>query len=215
VAGQVQSLSDTLAVIEDGIQRAMENVYVEHLPQVVTILKEAHGKGPRTATSAAKELGSLATAAVVATKDLYENLQAQTFEEGIRSIGAELEVCEQTLAAKYRGLTDEAMAAVSGFSTTIEDVGNAQYLVHALAVVPWFEERTKAELLTSRTDDLELAVLRWVSTSPLQVTNHTGRGLWWKVFEHGNRITRETQFATLNTVRSQVMHQFNVLGEKR
>ncbi|AMM44278.1 hypothetical protein KITKAT_16 [Arthrobacter phage Kitkat] len=212
---QVQSLSDTLAQIEDGIQSAMEDIFTAHVHDVGLLVTEAHGKGRRKTDATAKVLAVRAQRAVAETAPLYEQLSADTVREGIRSIGEELELCEATLALKYRGLTTEAMDAVSGFATTIEEVGKAQYLVQSLKVVPWFEERVTSELISSRNESLETAMLRLISVSPLNVPDHRGRGLWWKLFEHCNRITRETQFATLNATRSQVMQAFNDLGEKR
>jgi hypothetical protein len=202
-------------MIEDGIKTAMEAKFVAYVPELIELASSAHGKGARKADSVSKQMARLAERAITDTLDLYENLQAQTFEEGIRSIGAELEVCELALAKKYAGLTEDAMRSVSGFSTTIEEVGKAQYLVNSLKVVEWFKVQAAKELLDSRTEGLEMAVFRIVSTSPVRAAGHVGRGLWWKVFEHVNRITRETQFGTLNAVRSQTMQAFNDLGELR
>jgi hypothetical protein len=61
----------------------------------------------------------------------------------------------------------------------------------------------------SRREDPDVVLSRLLAPKPVALTDHSGRGLWWKVLEHCNRVTREAEIAAVNAVRQHVIELFN------
>lgn len=216
VATAMDQLSDSLLAHEEETQLAMEAVFVRALPAVVQLVSSLHGKSNRQRRMGAREVVTLAREAMAATAPLYRSLGDISVSQGLSSIRKELLICERSLAQRYAGLADSATNAVQGRSALVGDIGEAQYRANVETMLGWLQVRIESELATGRDDDVEAFIARVVSPTPLKdVTDHHGRGLWWKALEHCNRVCRETQFATMNGVRGMAMTEFNTQGEDR
>lgn len=204
VAALADALSDALLMDELNAKEAMEALFAGGLGVVSGQLDR-----PKQIVAAARRM-------VEATQAPYANLCSLAARKALESIGEELDLCEATLAKKYAGISDEAVVAARGFADAMVLLSTEAYLEASLTVLPWFEDRLLSELHTAKSyeeDDDGLA--RLIAPAPLAVANHSGRGLWWKVLEHCNRMTREAEIATVNAVREHAMEQFNAAGELR
>jgi hypothetical protein len=205
VSALADALSDALLMDELNAKEAMEALFEGGMIGAV----ELAGKPDK--------LVAVARRMVEDTKAPYAHLASASVRRALESIGEELDLCEQTLAKRYAGITDEAVVAARPFADELVLFSADAYLTASLTVLPWFQERLISETKTSTAKDEEHEVLlqRIFSPVPVSLVNHSGRGLWWKVLEHCNRICRESEIATVNGVRERTMALFNLMGAAR
>jgi hypothetical protein len=205
VSALADALSDALLMDELNAKDAMEALFEGGMIGGIDLV----GK-PEKLVAAAKRM-------VEATKAPYANLVSVAVRKSLESMGEELDVCEATLAKRYAGISDEAIVACRPFADELVLFSADAYLQQALTVLPWFRERLISETQTSkdRGEDHEVLLSRVFGPVPVSLVNHSGRGLWWKVLEHCNRTCRESEIATVNTVRERAMSLFNQMGAAR
>lgn len=209
-------LSNDLLQDEERTKLDIESLFVAQLDAVVGRVENV--SATRNVNPVARDLSQLAADAVTATRDPYRALANRALARALDSIGEELLICERTLSKKYEGLAEEAVESVRAFAVDLVDAAVDAYEASALSVVPWFGARVRSELKTSLAmeESAQLRVARMISGDSLRtMRDHSGRGLWWKVLEHCNRVTRESEFSTLNAIRLHVMRAFNDLAELR
>lgn len=193
------ALSDALLQDEADAKDAMEGLFADLLDDVAALA----GKPDK--------LTELARAAVLATQDPFMALVRTACERALDATGRELDVCELTMAKRHAGVTDEAVVACRPFTDQMILYAGEAYRTAAQTVLPWFDGQLRSELATAKTgkEPADVVLTRLLAPKPVALPNHSGRGLWWKVLEHCNRITREAEIAAVNAVRQHTMGLFN------
>ena len=216
VGGLTDALSLDLLLDEEDCRQNMEALFVGAVPRVAQLLTEALS-GSKDIDKVAALIGERADLIVEGTVTVFRGLLDVAVGKGLESIREELQVCEQTLGPKYAGLAVDACDRVDDAQDSLLTLGAMQYRANASTVLGWFVQQLALEIRVSMSleEGPALLVSRLVAPSSVRVEQHSGRGLWWKVLEHCNRITREVEFATVNAARTEAMMQFNRLGEER
>lgn len=203
-------LSDALLEHETKCQTKMEEIFTWYVEEASAMVSTG-----LKASRVVKIVGELAEEAVIETRKPFGNLVSDAVTLGMDSIRTELIVCEETLGAKYEGLGDRAYEAAVAGKNRLASFALGEYGDLSIPTVEWFEGQLAVELRASRSngEPMELLISRLVSPDRLRgVSYHRGRGLWWKMLEHCNRVSRETEFVAVNTGRQWAMEAFNRIG---
>jgi hypothetical protein len=195
----------------------MEALFAGAVGNVAEKVLEFHGDSMRNLPSVVAGVRAKAVYLVLDTEGPFRTLMEAAIGKGLESIREELEFCERTLGKKYSGLAREACDAVDGSEDQLMTLALVQYRANAGNAIDWVTGQMELELRVSSSlqEPADTMLDRIVSASSVRVPQHTGRGLWWKVLEHCNRIAREVEFAIVNAARSEAMRQFNEIGAER
>ena len=213
LSGLAGALSEDLLLHEEQCKLNMEEAFSAYLPSVADTLGSNLSPAKK-----GEVLTGMAELAIDDSTPMYGTLAIAALQLGVDSIRHELLICEATLGAKYEGVTAEAVDQVVSYSTRLASRSLEVYRENVKLILPWFREQVATELTISnaREEDWDLLVDRLVSPTPLRnAAGHAGRGLWWKILERCNRITRETEFAVVNSARSDAMIRFNDIAGRR
>jgi hypothetical protein len=213
----VDGLSVDLIGEEETCRQNMEALFTGGVPAAAGKLGTVLSRGARSVPDVAADVTSSASRVVAATDGPFRSLLVEAVGRGLESIREELTLCERTLGPRFGGLASEACDAADDVQDQFIQLGMVQYRANAGTVLGWFTEQLSLELRVALQlkESPETVVGRLVSPVPLRLAQHSGRGLWWKVLEHCNRITREIEFATVNAARTEAMTRFNRIGEDR
>ncbi|QOP66153.1 hypothetical protein SEA_DANIELLEIGNACE_12 [Arthrobacter phage DanielleIgnace] len=211
----VDGLSLSLLHDEELCRQNMEALFIGAVANVAEQLADIDAA--RDVDSVVARIMATAGQIVTATEGPFQQLVKTAIGRGLESIRLELQVCEQTLGAKYRGLADEACDAVDNAEEDLIVLALVQFRANAHTALVWVRAQLELEarLSLSLEEEFEVMVARLVSPESVKVPQHVGRGLWWKVLEHVHRVTREVEFATVNAARTEAMRNFNKYGEER
>lgn len=217
VGALLDTLSLSLLMEEELCRQHMEALFVGGVPAAAETLTQVIGKGARSVQAAADDVAAAAGRVLVSTEGPFRALADLAVGRGLESIREELTHCEDTLGPKYHGLASDACDAADNAQEALVTLAMMQYRANAGTALTWLGQQLALETRLSLhlQEPPEVLIARLVSPESVRVEQHTGRGLWWKVLEHATRITREIEFATVNTARTEAMTQFNRLGEAR
>lgn len=212
----MEELSATLMEDEARAKDAMESVFLQRAVIVAPVVLGWHGKslGPKL-DEAMTKIATVTGRGMAETYPIFQKLVEAAIDKGLASILLELQECEATMAKKYSGLSMRAVLAVEGSKEVLVSLAMVQYS-NVNSVLPWVQGLIRNEMAFSgrQKEDPDVLLSRIISPVPVKLMQHSGRGLWWKLLEEGNRIAREVEFATVNAAREEAMLQFNKIGEK-
>lgn len=213
----IDDLSVGLLLEEEECRQQMEALFVGGVPSAAGKLSAVMDLGARSIGEVSQEIAGMAGRMVEATEGPFRALVRTAVGRGLESMREELKQCERTLGPKFAGLADDACDRVDDAEEQLMVLSMVQYRANAGTVLGWFGEQLTVELRVAmaREETAAELVARLVSPVSVKTEQHSGRGLWWKVLEHCNRITREVEFATVNAARTEAMLQFNRLGAER
>lgn len=217
VGALVDGLSADLLMDEEECRQNMEALFVGAVPAAAETLVHVIAGGHRDVAPVATKIRNKAGVILSSTEEVFRVLVDTAVAKGLESVRVELEHCEATLGSRFAGITTLACDAVDDAQDQLVTLGMMQYRANASTVLGWFMEQLILEMGVSLhlQEDPGVLVARLVSPASVRVEQHVGRGLWWKVLEHCNRISREIEFATVNAARTEAMMQFNRIGEGR
>lgn len=216
VARLVEGLSASLVADENEAKASMEALFTGGLPALAESVSMAHGPAGRLhLDEVVEDVVRMANNMLAASAGPFATLLGSAVGKGLESIREELQICEQSLAKRYAGISGRACDLVDDASGQLVDVGLAQYAGNAGSIMVWFTQQLRLELNVSQQakEPLELMLSRVMAPERIAAAQHSGRGLWWKVLEHCNRLVREIEFSVVNAARTEAMMRFNELGD--
>lgn len=209
------ALSDDLLGDEEEARANMEAVFIGAISPVAEALERLQTE------SDVDDVVDLVTRSAeqvaLATAGPFRVLTERAVAKGLSSITAELQVVESTLGTRYAGLADAAVLRVSRNVDVLLDFTAGTYLTALQPTMSWWRTQLDLELRVAVADreSSREVLIRLISPAPVRLREHSGRGLWWKVLEACNRVTRECEIGAVNSARTEAMVQFNAIGEER
>lgn len=223
VIARSQRLSDDLLTLETQTFAAIRQEYAAAVGEAV----EAFGAGWRRTkeppkgiagdarmltrmAEANRRAGTKSKAAVVALADEVVTL-------ALDSIADELAICERTLAQRYAGIRDEAVArARAGAETLVGPRLEAYDVVVRDSVTAWKADAKKQLLLAARYEDDKAEVTkRLFSPTPAAMKGNRGVGVWWRSTQWLNAEARDLSIRLSSQIRLATMAAFNEAGASR
>lgn len=225
VLARAQRLSDETLAVEKQCSAAVGRV----LAARVGVATEAFGAGwkrskddPKALIRDARMMARITEAhgrVLKQAQPLIEDATRQVLGMAVESIGEELRWCEKTLAQRYGGITDEALARVQ---MSIEDGGWMDARLTAIGqAVPragvTFEREAKRQVqFSGQYGDTQAAARgRLFSQIPNRLLGNSGLGIWWRTAYDLDAVITEASITVQSQVRTAAMAAFNEAGASR
>lgn len=219
VAARSRRLADELLGVEVRLFADFEAAYIARGPDVRVALDRmlVAGLGERPRNEFVGILAIVAAEVRAVAVRQFEQFLRGVAEDVIDSIGDELTLCERTLAARHAGLTAEAMVVVLDERDALIETSAEAFDRSLAGEGTWLVEQVAAEIRASVSaqEDTKQVASRLFAPTAIRLPSHSGRGLWWQMYQRTTQHARGTQFALVNTIRNRAMTAFNALGEGR
>lgn len=133
------------------------------------------------------------------------------------SMRVELRHCERTLAAKYRGITDEAVDLAEHGVDAIVSQAVAIHQQNAQVTDQQFRSLLLQQMQYARTarDDMEKTVARITSPDPVRGHGIGGRGIWFRAASWLDASARAGSIGVMNATRRSCMAAMNEAASGR
>lgn len=222
VAALADGLSDDLLALEERAFAACENEMGRAIGRARTRYESAWraGKDARAVASNAsllRDLSGMHARAVVACRDHVRVLADDVLRLTLTSVAEELLLCEESLANRYAGLADAAIALAGPAVQGLAEVRMHAYDDSAAAArQQWAVEAKKQMLLSAQRDETqETSYQRLFRPDKNALIGNSGRGIWWRAVATLNGASRDVSIRLTNQTRLAAMQAFNEAGALR
>lgn len=217
VAARAYRFLDEMLGLEEVLFARIEREFIDAAPAVrdaVTTTADAD-LSARTRDALVTTTSTTLERVLAASSKHFAAFMDEALDMTQDAIHDELILCEQTLAARYKGTTAEALADLG--ADVRRDVAVLALDEQAPATVLWIAQTLETEMKTAATreEDEANVAARLFAPSALRAPGHTGRGLWWRAYSTVTRNARTFQFTQVNGLRNDAIAAFNRVGEER
>lgn len=136
---------------------------------------------------------------------------SMTSKKGVESVGAELQVIEQTFSKRYAGVAREASARAMQLLPETVSVTTEQWRVRLEDVMQaWVDElQRQLRFAALYGDTKEQVTLRLFKREPNSLKGNSGRGVWWRPITRLQSSCRAGSIDTMNRLREAAMGLMN------
>lgn len=178
------------------------------------------GKDARAVSANAALLRDLTRMHSVAVQSCEKHVRALADEALRLSMGAvadELGLCEQSLANRYYGVADAAMALAGPAVQGLAEARMTAYADSAASArAAWLVDAKKQMMLSAQRDESqETAAQRLFRPDKNALLGNSGRGIWWRAVATLNGASRDVSIRLANQTRLAAMQAFNEVGALR
>lgn len=216
-------MSNDLLRHEERCFRQVEHALTAGAASAETLLKSRWKRNGKTAAGLqgdhdfATTLLTLHSQVLVECAEHVRVLTDTAVTLAVRSMDAELRLCERTLGTRYKGVAQAGVERGTVMAPGLVTTALRDYEQIAGASLTAFQAMTRQQIAFSvqRLEGLDELGRRLLSAKSVRLQGNGGRGAWWRTMSEVNRGARAVSIGVSNGVREACMVGMNEAGRGR